>query len=278
MDYEYDTTVHNHEIYEFLEKVLPDQYIREYVLKRMSDCANGKLLSLMKYNMGGFEVKIDSTLITRKRPDANSASPAIIKLKDKRFALFSEPSENEPLNMAIIKKLTGVEEGISGRELHKGIVDFKVEAKFFLGTNTLPKINGSDAANWRRVKTVPFKSEFVDFPEKHLQFKKDKTLPSRMKTDVTWRQTFNRRSFNRSENNELEQWVLENVRFQPNGVLEQTDLNRRRFGNDFKNPRSKGVFRKEFEKCLKKLGENIQGFDHNLTDSNTKIWKGVELV
>ncbi|KAJ3220552.1 hypothetical protein HK099_004218 [Clydaea vesicula] len=294
MDYEYDTTVHNHEIYEFLEKVLPDQYIREYVLKRMSDClnkdflntlflifigegANGKLLSLMKYNMGGFEVKIDSTLITRKRPDANSASPAIIKLKDKRFALFSEPSENEPLNMAIIKKLTGDEDGISGRELHKGIVDFKVEAKFFLGTNTLPKINGSDAANWRRVKTVPFKSEFVDFPEKHLQFKKDKTLPSRMKTDVTWQVSRSTNEY-RSENNELEQWVLENVRFQPNGVLEQTDLNRRRFGNDFKNPRSKGVFRKEFEKCLKKLGENIQGFDHNLTDSNTKVWKGVELV
>ncbi|KAJ3380406.1 hypothetical protein HDU92_005981 [Lobulomyces angularis] len=67
------------EVDKFLEKVLPNEQVKNYALKKFSSGgANGKsqLLNLMAKSMGGFGTKIDSTLITRRRSDANSASTA----------------------------------------------------------------------------------------------------------------------------------------------------------------------------------------------------------
>ena len=51
------------------------------------DGANGKsqLLNLMKHVMGEFGEKIEVTLLTRKRNNANEANPEKIKLVNKRF-------------------------------------------------------------------------------------------------------------------------------------------------------------------------------------------------
>src|SRR5689334_22830984 len=108
----------------FLEKVLPNKNVRDYVPKKFSDCLNGnhpnthflffigegsngksQLLNLMDSAMDSFGTKTDSTLITRKRSDCNAPSAAKMKLIHKRFTYLSEPEDNAKLNMSLFKEI-----------------------------------------------------------------------------------------------------------------------------------------------------------------------------
>ena len=153
--------------------------------------ANGKsqLLNLMKLAMGEFGEKVEVTLLTRKRNNANEANTEKIKLMHKRFAFLSEPEDGEKINIGLLKELTGSEE-IVARGLYQDAMSFVMEAKLFLACNELPEIKGEDTALWRRIRVVDFPSRFVDEPMEAGEYKIDRTLPSRMREDVSWRQTF----------------------------------------------------------------------------------------
>ena len=203
------TTEENPEVYRFLEEVLPNKGVREYVLKRMSECLNGdipntyflmfigdtgangksQLLNLMKLTMGEFGEKVEVTLLTRKRNNANESNSEKIKLLNKRFAFLSEPEDGEKINIGLLKELTGSEE-IVARGLYQDSLSFVMEAKLFLACNELPEIKGEDTALWRRIRAIDFPSRFVDDPKGPGEFKIDRTLPSRMREDLSWRQTF----------------------------------------------------------------------------------------
>ena len=43
---------------------------------------------------------------------------------------------------------------------------------------------------WRRIRVIDFPSRFVDEPNEPGEYKIDRTLPSRMREDLSWRQTF----------------------------------------------------------------------------------------
>jgi phage/plasmid-associated DNA primase len=143
----------------------------------------------MKLSFGELAEKVEVTLLTRKRGNAESASPEKIKLMHKRFAYLSEPEDNERINISLLKELTGSEELVA-RNLYGGTQTFVMETKLFLACNELPEIKGEDSALWRRIKVVNFPSRFVDEPKLPNEFKIDRTLPSRMREDITWRQTF----------------------------------------------------------------------------------------
>jgi len=209
MNYDYDAGANNPEVYTFLEQVLPNKGVRDYVLKKMSDCLNGdipntnfmmfigdtgangksQLLNLMKLTMGDFGEKVEVTLLTRRRNNANEANTEKIKLMYKRFAFLSEPEDGEKINIGLLKELTGSEE-IVARGLYQEAVSFVMEAKLFLACNELPEIKGEDTALWRRIRVIDFPSRFVDEPKESNEYKIDRTLPSRMREDGTWRQTF----------------------------------------------------------------------------------------
>ena len=107
-DFEYNTNVKNEEVYKFIDEVLPNKNVREFVLKKMSECLNGdipntyfmmfigdtgangksQLLNLMKLTMGDFGEKVEVTLLTRKRSNANESNTEKIKLMNKRFAFL----------------------------------------------------------------------------------------------------------------------------------------------------------------------------------------------
>lgn len=207
--FEYDPSVRNKDVITFLEQVLPNKGVRDYVLKRMSDCLNGdipnttfmmfigdsgangksQLLNLGKLTMGGFGEKVEVTLLTRKRNNANETNSEKIKLMYKRYAFLSEPEDGEKINIGLLKELTGSEE-IVARGLYQESMSFVMEAKLFLACNELPEIKGEDSAIWRRVRVVDFPSRFIDDPKEEGEFKIDRTLPSRMREDITWKQTF----------------------------------------------------------------------------------------
>lgn len=198
----------NPEVYEFINNILPNQNVRDYVLKKLSECLNGdipntnflmfigdgangksQLLNLMKVTIGDFGEKVEVTLLTRKRNNANEANTEKVKLLNKRFAFLSEPEDGEKINIGLLKELTGSEE-IVARGLYQGSISFVMEAKLFLACNELPEIKGEDTALWRRIRVIDFPSRFVDEPKESNEYKIDRTLPSRIREDLTWRQTF----------------------------------------------------------------------------------------
>lgn len=288
MNYDFSETVRNPEVYTFLEQVLPVKGVRDYVLKKMSECLNGdipntyflmfigdtgangksQLLNLMKLAMGDFGEKVEVTLLTRKRNNANEANSEKIKLLHKRFAFLSEPEDGEKINIGLLKELTGSEE-IVARGLYQESVSFVMEAKLFLACNELPEIKGEDTALWRRIRVIDFPSRFVDEPKDENEYKIDRTLPSRMREDLSWRQTFMsilleyyykdvieptevqvKTNEYRQENNDFYNWLVANVEEKKNHVLKLKDVIEMYTGKPC-GTKGMHVYKREIEKFLK---------------------------
>jgi P4 family phage/plasmid primase-like protien len=283
--FDYDPDVKNPEVYDFVQKILPDTAVRDYVLKKMAECLNGdipntnfmmfigdgangksQILNLMKLTMGQLAEKVEVTLLTRKRNNANEANPEKIKLMYKRFAYLSEPEDGEKLNIGLLKELTGSEEIVS-RALYVGSTTFVMETKLFLACNELPEIKGEDNAIWRRIRVVNFPSRFVDEPKESNEFKIDRTLPSRMREDVTWRQTFV---------NILLDYYKRDVK-EPESVKMSTNTYRSE-NNDIKQFLTENVIRAETSILhLKNICEAIHGKKNVHSSVSNKIRKEVEL-
>ena len=282
-----ETQSQNQEVFEFINKVLPNKNVRDYVLKKMSECLNGdipnthflmfigdgangksQLLNLMKLAMGELGEKVEVTLLTRKRNNANEANTEKIKLMHKRFAFLSEPEDGEKINIGLLKELTGSEE-IVARGLYQESVSFVMEAKLFLACNELPEIKGEDTALWRRIRVIDFPSRFVDDPKESNEYKIDRTLPSRMREDLTWRQTFMKILIDyynqdikepievqvktneyRDENNKLVSWLEENIESRQDGITNLKDICMLCFGKEI-NKKEKNKVKKEVERWLK---------------------------
>ena len=310
MGYSYDVTAHNEEVYTFLEQVLPISSVRNYILKKMSECLNGdipntnflmfigdsgangksQLLNLMKLTMGDFGEKVEVTLLTRKRNNANEANTEKIKLMNKRFAFLSEPEDGEKINIGLLKELTGSEE-IVARGLYQESTSFVMEAKLFLACNELPEIKGEDTALWRRIRVIDFPSRFVDDPQESNEYPIDRTLPSRMREDISWRQTFMnillkfyfqnvvepeevkiKTDEYRKENNDFYNWLDDNIVYQENNILKLKDLvelyTGKLCGTKMINP-----FKKEIEKFIKEKFKSIN-YKYQNTSHEGKSYRG----
>jgi len=316
VNYNWDSDVDNKEVYTFLDQVLPNKDVKDYVLKKMSECLNGdipnthflmfigdtgangksQLLNLMKLAMGEFGEKVEVTLLTRKRNNANEANSEKIKLMHKRFAFLSEPEDGEKINIGLLKELTGSEE-IVARGLYQEAVSFVLEAKLFLACNELPEIKGEDTALWRRIRVIDFPSRFIDNPKEQGEYKIDRTLPSRMREDVSWRQTFIKILLDyyykdirepkeiqiktneyRQENNEFYNWLEENIQFKEGSVLKLQDTVELFCGKKISS-RHLSKYRKEIEKFIKEKFKNI---DHEykqfwFQEIKYKGWQNLEI-
>ena len=317
MNYEYSQDAKNPEVYTFLEQVLPNKGVRDYVLKKMSECLNGdipntyflmfigdtgangksQLLNLMKLTMGEFGEKVEVTLLTRKRNNANEANTEKIKLMHKRFAFLSEPEDGEKINIGLLKELTGSEE-IVARGLYQEAMSFVMEAKLFLACNELPEIKGEDTALWRRIRVIDFPSRFIDDPKESGEFKIDRTLPSRMREDASWRQTFVnilidyyfrdikepievqvKTNEYRQENNDFYNWLDENIEEKKGGVLKLKDICELYIGKPKISPRVSNKHKLEIEKYIKGKYKNIleKYKDSSYNGERYKGWVGVQI-
>jgi P4 family phage/plasmid primase-like protien len=323
MNYDFCETFQNPEVYTFLDQVLPVKSVRDYVLKKMSECLNGdipntyflmfigdtgangksQLLNLMKLAMGDFGEKVEVTLLTRKRNNANEANSEKIKLLHKRFAFLSEPEDGEKINIGLLKELTGSEE-IVARGLYQESVSFVMEAKLFLACNELPEIKGEDTALWRRIRVIDFPSRFVDEPNDENEYKIDRTLPSRMREDISWRQTFMsilleyyykdvteplevqvKTNEYRQENNDFYNWLEENIEFCENEIIKLKDVVETFLDRPVKKEREKSKFKKEIENYVKnkyprikyEYGKVRYQYDNDDFQATTYGWKHLKL-
>jgi P4 family phage/plasmid primase-like protien len=308
--YDYNDNAHNPEVYQFVNNVIPNESVRNYVLKKMSECLNGdipntnflmfigdgangksQLLNLMKLAMGEFGEKVEVTLLTRKRNNANEANTEKIKLMNKRFAFLSEPEDGERINIGLLKELTGSEE-IVARGLYQESVSFVMEAKLFLACNELPEIKGEDTALWRRIRVIDFPSRFVDDPKESNEYKIDRTLPSRMREDLSWRQTFINMLIDyynkdikepvevtvktneyRQDNNDLYNWLDDNIEYKRDELLQLKDVCILYLGKTKVHSSVSSKYKKEIEKYIKERHPELK-WQYDFVWVNERSYRG----
>jgi putative DNA primase/helicase len=150
-----------------------------------------KLVDLMSMALGDYASSLQSTVLTRKRPESGAANPDIMAIRNKRFIYMAEPDDREPLNTSRMKQFTG-EDDVEARGLFEDQTKFKITGKIFMLCNAFPAINTMDRGTWRRVRAVPFESKFVDpnvedvQPDQHI-YPRDNQLDLKLKK---WRTLF----------------------------------------------------------------------------------------
>ena len=122
------------------------------------DQANGKstLLNTVRGVAGAYATHTPTETLIAK---TGGASNDLARLAGTRLVTASEANADQRMADALLKQITG-DEPIVARYLFKEFFSFKPTFKIFLATNQFPQINGSDAAIWRRIRTIPFNRVF----------------------------------------------------------------------------------------------------------------------
>ena len=168
------------EIEDFMTKVFPRADLRAYMWRKLASCLEGtnreqryetwigvggngksKLVDLMSMTLGDYATSLQSTVLTRKRPESGAANPDIMAVRNRRFIYMAEPDDGEPLNTSRMKQFTG-EDVVEARGLFEDQSKFQITGKMFMLCNKFPAIHAMDRGTWRRVMAVPFESKFVD--------------------------------------------------------------------------------------------------------------------
>ena len=167
------------EIADFFSKLFPSPELRRYTLRLLASCLEGvnreqcfyvatgvggngksKLVELMRLTLGDYQTSLQSTVLTRKRPEAGAANPEIMAAKCRRFIYLQEPDDKEPINTSRMKQFSG-EDMVEARALYGDQEKFIIMGKLFMMCNKLPPVTTMDRGTWRRIRVIPFVSKFV---------------------------------------------------------------------------------------------------------------------
>ncbi|PNH00386.1 putative helicase [Tetrabaena socialis] len=165
-----------------------DNIIKERFHIWMVSGCNGKSLSVELFDkaLGDYTCKFPVTLLTQKRAASNAATSEIARAKGRRFACLQEPSEDERLNIGLLKELTGGDK-VQACALYKEPVEFKPQWHIALLCNHLPHVPSDDGGTWRRIRVVEFTSKFVEFPKNANEFPIDLELSEKLDE---WKEPF----------------------------------------------------------------------------------------
>jgi P4 family phage/plasmid primase-like protien len=157
---------------------LPDQHFHFWT----GSGSNGKstTIDLIKKMMGEYFGVLPNTILTRKRGGSSGPTPELADKNGKRLLVLQEPEQSDTLFVGQMKELTGTDT-IYARGMYeiKGF-EYVPQFKMIMTCNTLPPISARDGGTWRRVRAIPWESEFIDGePKEPHQFKKDKKLTRR---------------------------------------------------------------------------------------------------
>ncbi len=190
------------DINKYFSQVMTEEDMREYTLLSLASFQDGHIkqqvfrvftgsggnaksqtIDLVKASMGQYFGVLPTGILTRKRGSASNATPELADKRGKRFLIIQEPEHDDVVYVGQMKNYTGGDT-IMARALYGDPFEYKPQFKLGLVCNKLPNIPATDGGTWRRLRVVPFESEFVDKvdPRKPKQFKKDGSLSEKMKT------------------------------------------------------------------------------------------------
>lgn len=116
---------------------------------------NGKSVFTNLFNNLLGEYASTTTTATVMQGNQSAIPNDVARLKGKRFILVPETEENERLNSALIKRLSGGDT-VSARYLFGEWFDFYFSGKLWITTNHKPIITDHSKGLWDRLKLVPF--------------------------------------------------------------------------------------------------------------------------
>ena len=132
---------------------------------------NGKsvFMGLLRECFGTGETGLAKTVpidffISGNKSQLGAASPDLYRTKGAKMILTEETNQNDKLNVALFKKLTGGDM-LSVRDLYKPVVEFKCAFRIFFAVNNMPKFTSIDDSLSRRVVIIPFENRFVLSPK-----------------------------------------------------------------------------------------------------------------
>lgn len=152
----------------------------------VGDGCNGKsvFLETLRKVFGQYTRAVSSKLLvsrgSRSDSGAEAASPVLRSLKGGRFAYCSETPLGAKLEESTVKQLAS-QDTIAARALYARTLDeFEPTWLFFMATNHMPIIRGTDRGIWRRIRIVRFG---VDF-EKDPRYKIDRHLADELEQEL----------------------------------------------------------------------------------------------
>ncbi len=185
---------------EFLERILPDPEIREYVKRFCGYSLTGDVSEqVLQIGVGGglngkstlycaiqnvigasYAIQIASELLLAK--DRDSHPTELADLFGVRLAIGTETPRGRVLNEALVKVLTGGEL-IRARRMREDFTQFQPSHKLVLVTNDMPRVETGSFAIARRLHVVPFDVRIQPHEI-------DKRLPQKLKAEsegiLTW--------------------------------------------------------------------------------------------
>lgn len=155
----------------FLEDVLPDGEVREFLQRYAGLAATGKVIEHvlailigtgrngkgvfyggMAYALGDYAATAEPDLFMHRE---NAHPTGEMDLRGTRWVVVSESDQGRRLAEATVKRLTGGDR-IKARRMRQDFVEFEPSHTAALVTNHLPKVSGDDPAIWARLRVVPF--------------------------------------------------------------------------------------------------------------------------
>jgi putative DNA primase/helicase len=156
----------------FLEQVIPDLEVREYLQRAVGYSltgsvsehvlffaygtgANGKttFIESVRELLGEYAKATAPDLLLAKKFDRHAAEIAV--LRGARFVTTVEVGEGRAWDEARVKWLTGGDT-ITARFMHENPFEFTPSHKFWIAANHKPRVGGTDVGFWRRVHFIPF--------------------------------------------------------------------------------------------------------------------------
>jgi putative DNA primase/helicase len=124
--------------------------------------ANGKstILSVIREVVGDYAAT--ARFETFDAGKTSSRGEDLAMLRGKRFVLVVEPDADMKFAEGKIKQITGGEDLITCRHLYEKDFSYRPEFTLWMALNHKPKITGTDAGIWRRIRLIPFRADFSD--------------------------------------------------------------------------------------------------------------------
>lgn len=168
----YDPKVSSSTFKEFLEKMVPDAELRDFLARAAGSTLTGvasdeKLFFVhgptntgkstfaeaMKAMLGDYAVTTDFETFLRKHD--GGIRNDVARLAGARMVVSLEVEEGKHLAVALIKSLTGGDT-VTARFLHREFFEFLPAFKLWLIANHRPTASAEDSALWRRILVIPF--------------------------------------------------------------------------------------------------------------------------
>jgi len=178
----------------FLERILPDSELRDYLQRAIGYAAignvtehllhvlwgggaNGKSVfcGTIERALGEYAVSVPPTLLVSAKGFGEHPTIRTI-LHGARFALASETAEDGRFDEAALKVLTGGDT-IRARGMRENWWEFPPSHALFLQTNHRPRVREMTVAFWRRLRLVPFTTTIPAAEQ-------DKKLASKLATEL----------------------------------------------------------------------------------------------